>query len=281
MKNQAHSMNPHSVSRHAPVVPHPRSRRASAITIGIGVIAASAVAGIAVTSISSISPLSHPTSRAESVLPTPASSAEISALLYRLGLAPDRLAASGVTAAQTTTLVGNLRSHLSDHIDALRSADADYTSSRSLVDALERLVRAGTSTSDQRTALTTAQTQLASNATTRQGVLNSAYTAATDGLAAGVLQSLARAYTNTGWELPVQASPLPYAFADRSEQDWVTLRDALSAQRIATKYGQTPDQNALDFISAASGASAVSTAAANLQANFAQVSAAWATAVAQ
>jgi len=282
MKNLAQSMKTRRESSTISAVPHAGFRRASAVTILIGAVALSAVAGIAVTSISSRSPSPSVPMLAEStILLTPASSAEVSALLYRLGLAPDRLAAAGVTAGQTTTLVGNLRSHLADHIDALRSADEGYHAAHLLVDALERIVRAGTSTSEQRTALTAAQTQLASSATTRQGMLDSTYTAATNGLADGTLQLLAHAYTNTAWELPVQASPLPYAFADRSEQDWVTLRDALSAQRIAVKYGQTPDQNALDIISAASGAPAVSAAASNLQAHLAEVSAAWAAAVAQ
>lgn len=269
------------------------SRRASAATIVIGLIAASAVAGIAVTSLSTReggwgSPTAPLPSLAESSfppapppLPPPATSSETAALLARLGLAPERLAAAGVTAAQTTALVGHLRSHLASHIDALRAADATYSSDRVLIDLLQRSVRAGTASPQDRQTLDAAVTRLAATAATRQQELDAAYTAATDGLAPSTLSALARAFANTAWELPGQDSSLHYAFADRSEQDWVALRDALSAQRIAARYGSQPDQPTADLIAAAASDPAAATAAANLAVSLAEVTAAWSAALEQ
>ncbi|MGE3108828.1 MAG: hypothetical protein AB7G11_15050 [Phycisphaerales bacterium] len=213
---------------------------------------------------------------------TPPTSAELSMVLYRLGLSPDHLAAAGVSPAQTTELVGDLRSHLTTAMDDLRDADSNYAASAQLVDSLERVVRAGTAAQEDLQALTAARSQLASSAATRQTLLASALSAATADLDPAIVQSLALARSGTipdvraGWNIPLQ-----YAFADRPEEEWVHLRDALSSQRISARHGEDPAQDALDTIAAANSSPAVAAASANLQANLNAVSAAWNNAVSQ
>ena len=48
-----------------------------------------------------------------------------------------------------------------------------------------------------------------------------------------VKQQMARVNANIGWKLPA-----PYTRVDRTESQWVALRDALAAERIADKRGE-------------------------------------------
>lgn len=261
------------------------SRRGGVLAAAISVVATGSAITLAALSLSyaARSNVSHAAPLAART--EPASAAEVSALLHRLGLSPSHLAAAGVSAEQTTALVSNLRGYLENNIDGLRSADSSYAAANSVVLALEQVVRAGTSTSQQRQSLETARTQRASYAATRQTLLNSALYAATAALDSGVVQSLTRAQTNNsgGWGVGTTSTdmPLPFAFADRPEEEWIHLRDALSNQRIHVRDGTEPDAGALATIAEASAASAVSSASANLQANLASVTAAWNNAVGQ
>ena len=66
---------------------------------------------------------------------------------------------------------------------------------------------------------------------------------------------------------------------DRTEVQWVQLRDYLANERIAEKLGEEPDANAQAALAQIRNNLAVSTAKANLDANLAVVELAWAQAV--
>ena len=244
------------------------TRRGSAVMILLATVAGGSAIVFAVLSLSSHARL-YPAPIAAS-RPTPATTAEVSSLLYRLGLSPERLAAAGIAGQQTTALIDNLRGYLDSNIDALRAADSGYASASVMVDSLERTVRAGTASREEKEALTSARALRASQASSRQTLLDAAFVAATAGLDGGVVQALTLASAGARWDLP-----LPYAFAERDQTDWVNLRDALANQRINTRHGLDPSQEALAVIADADAVPAISSARANLDANLAAVTAAW------
>jgi len=65
---------------------------------------------------------------------------ELRTALIRAGLGADSLAAAGLTAQETTSVVGAFATAMADAPGALEQADADYTEARVAQDALQRKV---------------------------------------------------------------------------------------------------------------------------------------------
>ncbi len=254
-------------------------RRGSVLSLAVAATAVVVVGLVAVTSLSrSASKLSpSATSSPRPALFVPATNAELAVVLHTLGLDPATLAAAGVTPGETTTLVGNMRSHLSTHMDGFRSADNDCGAARNEYDRLLRLVQAGLAGQEDRTAWATAPGTLSTAIAARQSLRDAAFTAAADGLSGAKVSAITTARANhASWDLL-----LPHMFTNREQVDWVTLRDALSNQRIAAKHGDSTDPAAQGIIMAADAQPATALARANLEANLATVTAAWNQAVNQ
>ena len=65
---------------------------------------------------------------------------------------------------------------------------------------------------------------------------------------------------------------------DRTETEWISLRDGLSNERIAARYGNEANGACQSLLSTARSNQTVAAAKANAVANLATVSAAWDTA---
>jgi hypothetical protein len=215
-----------------------------------------------------------PLALASTLPPVPVSS-DYQAALGRLGLVPKRLAAAGLSAQNTTTLVSHLRTYLDDHLQDLQTADAAFASARVEYDRLLRLVQAGTATNDDRFAWTAAQATFVSATAARQTVLNAVFSAATADVGQDALVALNTVNTNSNtWDLPVE-----YLASGNNEHDWVTLREALADVRIATSGGLAPSEHVSQIVAGFDAAPATATARANIVANLATVTEAWNNAV--
>ena len=197
--------------------------------------------------------------------------AELGTCLHRVGLGPEALAAAGASAGQTTALVEAARGYLIDHQGDLDLADAAAKRER---DRLERLVRSGTGTGDDVTALAQARVLLANARAQRAAKLGALLDAATAGLSGQRRAALDSFSANAPWKQPIE-----FLAVDRDQQEWVALREALANERIAAKRQEAPDAGAQALLQQLRADPAVSAARANLDANLLAVTAAWELAV--
>jgi len=196
---------------------------------------------------------------------------ELEVELIRAKLDPESLCVAGVTAAETTTIVNNARAYLALNLATLRTAEAQLASTRIEHDRLTRLLRSGQASPSDVTDFENNEPLLA----TRQAALDSLqddfYSEATDNLvsqdkltALGYIQDAGR------WACPVQ-----YKCANRSESDWVTLRDALANERISDELGDDPDPTLQQFLATVHAENGTSSAIARLQTSLSSIQAAF------
>ena len=166
-------------------------------------------------------------------LNTPSSSA-IELALYRAGITPQTLAASGVAAGDVEQIIINATAHVSADPDAMQIADNAHAALKTSVSQLERRVRAFTATEQEAESLPGLRTQLQTAANNRTAVEDDIFSAATADLTNGQINGLLALRLNRAdWHLPLQ-----YMTGDRTEADWVALRGALAEERIHTRLGE-------------------------------------------
>ncbi len=242
-----------------------RSRGGHVLTIGLAA-AALAATTVAVT-------VSIPFST--SAMVEPATADELRVLLTQLGIEPEAAAAAGLSPQQVSAAVAALRDHLDGAIGPLRDAESALAAARRDRDALARLVRSGTATPEQQALLAQAESALAAAESGYQARIGAARAAATEGLSEPQRTALERIRSGRARELPVQ-----YLLTERTDGEWVALRDALSGRKTAQRYGEELAHEAAQVLLAADSEPATALASANLQIGLAEVRSAFEAALA-
>jgi len=199
--------------------------------------------------------------------PTPG---ELATALTRAGLDAEALAAAGVAPNAVATVVGNVAEHMTDNPGALELADTAYTAARRQRDQLKRTIQSGRASQEQLEAYPGAQGQFAQARAQRQAAIDDIFTAGTVSLSNSQRGTLTALRGHADWDLPLE-----FLVVDRSEADWVQIRDGLANERIAAKLDEDPDANAQTALSQFRGNPMVTTARANIDANLAVVELAW------
>ncbi len=180
--------------------------------------------------------------------------------------------AAGVTSAQVPALVAAVEQGHS--AATLQSRDDAYIGARQTHDRLRRLVQSGKGTQSDVASLRAAEESLANAASARENYLARLRNAALATVSTAQRDLVERIRANGTWGRPVQ-----YLARNRSEAEWVALRDALAAKRISEQDPEEPfPQSAQDHLAAADALSEVATAKVNLDSNIASVQTAWNTA---
>lgn len=173
--------------------------------------------------------------------PPPPVNTEFAGVLLRAGLGADALAAAGVTGDEIAALVAACEGA---HSGArLASLDEAFMSAKRAHDTLRRTVQSGKGTAQDVRNLRAAEGTLAEATAARDGYLTNLRTAAKARLAPGKAALLERVCTNQGWHLPVR-----YLVKDRSEAEWVALRDALAAKEIAERDPEETFENSAQSV---------------------------------
>lgn len=207
--------------------------------------------------------------RAVSALLAP-TAAELEVALLRAGLGPEALTAAGLSGGNATTVVGDLRTYMTDNAGVLDSADASYASAKQSVDQLKQLIQGGQATNDDLTAYTTANSDLASARPQRSAVLDDFFTAGADSLSPAQKDTLTAIRGNSDWDRPTE-----FLLLSHTDADWVELRECLANERIAADQGEDSDPDAQTTLDQYRSAAPVAVAKANLDANLGVVTAAW------
>lgn len=209
--------------------------------------------------------------------PAEASRAVVAATLVRIGLGPDALAAVGVQANATAPIFSNLRSHLAEAQGDLLQAETTYMRAQQQLATAEEAIRTQGAGARAPQELESLRAALTSAASARDTLVAAAFTASTVSLTEQQTAALRTIRGNRGkWELPLE-----YLTVDRTEAEWVALREALTNQRVSLARGETPNSTCLELVSSAQNDNRVSTAAVALQSNRDAVTTAWANALGQ
>ncbi len=160
--------------------------------------------------------------------------------LLRVGFDAKALTAVGLSANGAAAFVAAFRGSCAIQAVVVDQADTAYSAARVSSDALRRKIESGKGSAED---VTEYQAQLAAMATaktTSDAALTAARAPAEALLSQAQRAQLASIRANKTWELPME-----FLLVDRSEVQWVALRDALSNEKIAPRYGgQTAPEHA-------------------------------------
>jgi hypothetical protein len=169
--------------------------------------------------------------------------------LNTAGLDATALAAAGVSPASVAGVIESVRGHLAEHsFTAAAQTRASYTAElHRLIDLVQRR----TATESDLQSLASARAAAAAAESSYQAAVADIFAAGTAELTATQRNALGRLRANRE-----RAVPVKYLAAERTESDWVSLRDAVSALTIASRNNQSPPAAAQAVVAAANAAAA-------------------------
>ena len=194
--------------------------------------------------------------------------------LMRSALGAEALAASGVQAASVTAVLQAAADEINAHPGTLDAADAAYVAARVESDRLRTRIQSGQASQEE---IGNYQTQMAALATAsaqRQTALDAVFSAATTNLAGPQRAGLSEIRANRAVDFS-KDYPIEFLVVERTQEQWVALRDALANERLAVRYPEMASQAAQSLLATLRSDPSVSAARANLDANLAAVTAAW------
>jgi hypothetical protein len=201
---------------------------------------------------------------------------DVDTTLIRAGLDPQALAAVGVPSNAVPGMISSFRTAMEAEPTRLSTADSQYDTARQESDRLRRLIESGKGSAQDLSSYQTQVQALSTATAARTSALASFSAAATQNLSANQIAMLGRIKANRNRELPVE-----FLVIDRSDADWVSLRDALANERIAAKHGEQPDAAQQAALATWRANASVSTAKVSLDTNGTTVKTVWTAAVAQ
>lgn len=201
------------------------------------------------------------------------SASDLEVAMIRAGLTPQALCAAGVSNNETQAVVSATRDWLLAHQSSLAEADATYAAMRTQHDAEERKVQSGLATVQEVSTFQGTKTALAQSTAARASALDAIFAAGIANLSSEKRALVTTIRTNAAsWNGQVETA---YLSVERSEAQWVELRSALAAKRVALQEGEEVPADSAALIATADQNATVSTAKANLQSNLASLTTAW------
>lgn len=190
--------------------------------------------------------------------------------LIRSGLGPEQLTATGLSDENVQDALGDVWDYLVPNEGALEDADAMLAAAETEYWPLERLVRTGQASQQEVSDFQAAESAYQSALDNRDAVLDAIFNAGITNLTVTQQQKLTNVRRSTDWRMPWE-----FHVVQRSEPAWVTLREALAAERYANKHEQEVDPEAATVLASERGDIDVALAAANLESNLDANTAVW------
>ena len=243
-------------------------KRGSAVTMGTAALGLAVASALGVVAARPAVPVPKATALSL-VPPAGASTEELRWVLNELGLTAENLAAAGVTAHDVSLVVRDAADGLAASREGLRGAQASFAGVRQAKDAMDRAVQSGQASPKDVAAypsvLHACETGQARLRAARKGL----WTRCTVRLSEQQRGMIEKIEANASWDVSTQ-----YLVVNRTEPQWVQLRDAWAADRFARSQRHETPEAAAAVLSAADGDPAVLVAATNLG-NLAAIKAAW------
>lgn len=195
---------------------------------------------------------------------------ELARALSLVGITPRTLAAAGVEVGAVPGVITGAREHLAEHGAALWAALESARTATGQSAAAERKVVSGTASQQERSAADAARSGLAAALSAKSAALEGLYSAATASLAPEPRAVLTTLRANRGWDLD-----LAYLSSERTQEQWVALRDAVSHVTTAAKLGEEADPAMAAIVTSAGQEGAASGVSSNLANSLVGVASAW------
>lgn len=206
--------------------------------------------------------------------------ADFQVKLLRSGLGADAIAASGVASGSVLNLLQAAADELNAHPSTLDAADTAYGAARVESDRLRAKIQSGQASQEEIASYQTQVSNLAAATAQRQTTLDSVFAAATANLTSPQRAALTRIRANRAVDHSKEF-PIEFLVVERTEAQWVALRDALANEKQAVKYPDTLNEAAQTLLASARGDASVASARASLTSNLASVTSSWNTASGQ
>lgn len=211
-----------------------------------------------------------PSSSRTAVFPIPA---EFKERLLRAGLTPRAFAAAGVGQGSILATLQAAADQMNGAPIALDAADLAYASARAAADALAMKIQGGKASQEEIASYQATKTALESAEAARLSVLDGYFTAATANLTSNQRTALITIRANKAWGFPEE-----YLVVERTEAQWLALRDALSVERQAQELPDMASESAAQLLTTFRADPAVAFAAIGVQTELPLITNAWNTA---
>ncbi|MBK8172698.1 MAG: hypothetical protein IPK60_20505 [Sandaracinaceae bacterium] len=192
------------------------------------------------------------------------------ALAIRAGLDAEALAAVGATSNQTGSVVSALASAHANLAVPISALDATATTARVARDAAQRKIRSGAGSQQEIEGFPALETALTTAESARASALAALRASATAGLSGAQRSDLDTIESNRRWKMPIE-----FLVIERSDAEWLSLRNALSNERISAKYEDEANGTLQATLAAARADERVAAAKASLETNLASLQQAW------
>jgi len=159
-------------------------------------------------------------------------SAELEALLHRLGLDAEALAAAGVEPGRVDRIIKRLVEALAEEDRSVGSIDWRFADAGIRLAQAERDEAARHNPQDRQAA----EQRLAARTRQRDELIDRLFTRAARPLSPDQQGMLATIRSNRQWNVPIE-----FLVVDRSEEQWLELRNALTAERQCRERGEILD----------------------------------------
>lgn len=190
------------------------------------------------------------------------------------GIDPSTLAAAGVTAVETTSIVNAAKDYIAS------SAGDNLAASRQAVDAARHQLQTAEAAAKKGTASAEAVGGAKVALASAESQFNTLRTTFRSTTLAGLLEAKVAVIDAVRRNKPT-GLPVQYLVMDRSSEDALKLRDALADARIAAQREQSVPVASQTTILEAGGATSVITAKSYLDSNLATIRSAWASSMSE
>lgn len=186
---------------------------------------------------------------------------DVEVMLLRIGMTPETMAAAGV---DSTTLLAALSAEEADLADAtstLSDHDATCAEYRRQVDSLRRIVRSGNATEEQVAELASAKQSCESAFASRDAFLEGVCGGICEHVSADAMGAIQRICMTKSWK----SIPVTYRTKERSEAEWLAIREALSAKKTHEMMGLEVPAEATTLLTSLASETEVSEATADCE----------------
>jgi hypothetical protein len=195
---------------------------------------------------------------------------DFKATLVRAGLDSTALAAAGVSTNSVSSVLQAVATAINNDPSRLSNADTAHAAARRDVDRLKALIESGKASQEDISSYQSASTSLATATAARQAALDACFAAGAGVVSEGQRATLTAIRANRSYELPIE-----FLVVNRSQQEWVNLRDALANERIEPEVGEEPDPGDQAALATWRAVNAVASAKSSTDANLASVTTSW------
>ncbi len=193
--------------------------------------------------------------------------------LLRAGLTPRALAAAGVLSNSILPTLQAAADQMNGAPGAMETADAAYVSARVAADALASKIQGGTASQEEVAGYPPAKSALDAASAARQAVLDGYFSAATANLTANQRSALTTIRANKALGFPEE-----YLVVNKTEAEWLALRNALSTERQAIDLPDMGSEAATQLLTTFRADPSVAFATTGVQTGLAPITTAWNTA---